>query len=290
MEVELSIVIPAYNEARRIPRYLEAIRRHYASLSFERYEAIIVDDGSCDRTSDIVRQAAADWPQLVLIEHAANRGKGAAVRTGMLAARGTMVLFADADGATPICEEQKLREAIAAGADVAIGSRRGGPSGPEANRPWYRELAGRTFSKLARSYLTLSVADPQCGFKMFRQDTISPLFGPCHEEGYLFDLFVLGAATRIGCRIDEVPVTWVEIPGSKVNLLRDSWRMLTGLERIRKSLRRTALPSRLIVAVPSSESSTVIDEGVPDDHGAPVASGLLTESYAGSPVLPRTSV
>ncbi|SIO56353.1 dolichyl-phosphate beta-glucosyltransferase [Singulisphaera sp. GP187] len=288
MEVELSIVIPAYNEARRIPRYLEAIRCHYASLSLGRYEAIVVDDGSRDGTGDVVRRAAADWPQLVLIEHPTNRGKGAAVRTGMLAARGALVLFADADGATPICEERKLRGAISAGADVAVGSRRGNPDRPEANRPWYRELAGRTFSKLARSYLTLSIADPQCGFKMFGRDLVSPLFGPCREDGYLFDLFVLGAATRMGCRIDEVPVTWVEIPGSKVNLLRDSWRMLTGLERIRKSLQRAAFPARPVVAVPSNESSRGIDKNVPNPE-APVASGLLPESYVGSPMLPRAS-
>ncbi len=239
MEVALSVVIPAYNEAGRLPRYLDAIRGYYSVLAFEGYEAIVVDDGSRDGTGDFVRRAAADWPQLALIEHPTNRGKGAAVRTGMLAARGRAILFADADGATPIGEEEKLREAISAGADVAIGVRgRGSADGPKAYRPWHRDFAGRVFSGIARRYLALPVADTQCGFKMFARGVVPSLFEPCHESGYLFDLYVLKAADRLGYRIVEIPVAWEEIRGSKVQLLRDSWRMLIGLERIRRNFTR----------------------------------------------------
>ncbi len=280
MQAELSIVIPAYNEAGRLPRYLDAIRRHFDALGSEDYEVIVVDDGSRDGTPGVVRRLAAGWPQLALIEQASNRGKGAAVRAGMLAARGEVVLFADADGATPIGEERALREAIRAGADVAVGSRRGGPCGPRADRPWCRDLAGRGFSRVARVYLGLQVADTQCGFKMFCRDLIPALFGPCREEGYLFDLYVLGAAARMGCHLAEVPVEWKEMPGSKVRLVRDSWRMLTGLGRIRRSLRMVDRPAP---GRPSaSESASGVEDPVPP-------SGLLPEVYAASPMLPRAS-
>lgn len=253
MRVEISIVIPAYNEANRLPGYLNAIRCHYSKSPIAGYEVIVVDDGSNDGTGGAVRIAAAEWPELVLIEHTMNRGKGAAVRTGMLAARGEMVLFADADGATPIEEERKFRAAISAGADLAIGSRRGGLGAPPIHRPWFRYLTGLAFSGLARKYIRLPLADPQCGFKMFDRSKVSPLFAPCRENGYLFDLYILGMAIRTGCRIKEIPVIWREIPGSKIDFKRDLWRMLLGLVRIRKSLRHIELQGRSAAAIPTSE-------------------------------------
>ena len=241
MGTELSIVIPAYNEAKRLPAYLESIRLHFTAVPVDGYEAIVVDDGSSDGTAELIRKLEHGWPELRLIEHATNYGKGAAVRTGMLAAIGDMVVFTDADGATPIGEEQKLRAALSTGADVAIGSRHGGKDntdGLKAARPWHRGCAGRVFATLARNYLGLDIADTQCGFKMFRREQVAELFGPCQEVGYIFDLYILGAAVRAGCRVDEIPITWREIPGSKVHLIRDSWRMLSGLKRVRRSLRR----------------------------------------------------
>ena len=244
-----------------------------------------MDDGSRDGTGDFVRRAVADWPQLALIQHPINLGKGAAVRTGMLAARGREVLFADADGATPIDQECKLREAIAAGAEVAIGVRgRGIAGGPNADRRWIRGLAGRVFSSIAGAYLSLPVADTQCGFKIFARGVVPPLFGPCREAGYLFDLYVLKAAQRLGYRIAEIPVDWKEIRGSKVCIIRDSWDMFTGLERIRREFARsgnlpgpTAAAAAGIPPPPSSE---------PYVRGVPPASDPAPDAFPGPAVFP----
>lgn len=238
MSTVLSVVIPAYNEAGRLPRYLDAIRGYFDQSGLADYEVIVVDDGSRDRTAGEVRRRSLCWPQLRLIRHPANRGKGAAVRTGMLAATGLFLLFADADGATPIEEEARFREAIdGGGADVVVGSRRTAMS----RRAWHRKLFGRAFSQAVRMVLPMPACDTQCGFKMFRRGPGIDLFSRCREDAYLFDLEVLAMAARRGYRVAELDIRWDEIPGSKVRLIRDSCRMLAGLPRVRRSV-RTAEP------------------------------------------------
>ena len=232
MSTTLSIILPAFNEAGRLPAYLDAIGPYLGRAGLDDYEVIVVDDGSRDGTADLVDRRAVDWARLSAIRLDRNRGKGAAVRAGVMAARHEFVLFADADGATPIEEEARLRAEIDAGADLAIGSRLASRS-----RAWHRGLTGRAFAAAVRLALTIPARDTQCGFKMFRRDVARRLFDSCGEEGYLFDLHVLALAARLGLRIAEVEVRWSEVPGSKVRLVRDSWRMLSGLPRLRRSVR-----------------------------------------------------
>ena len=233
-----SLVIPAYNEALRLPPYLATIRPYLEARYPGRHEVIVVDDGSRDGLADVLQKAAVDWPALRWIRHESNRGKGAAVATGMLAARGDLVLFADADGATPIAEEAHLAAAIAAGADLAIGSRLLSGSGARRSRNWFRGLAGRLFAALARRMLRLSVRDTQCGFKMFRGEVSRRLFAVVREPGYLFDLELLALAVKFGYRTAEVPINWAEVPGSHLSLARALPKVVRDLWRVRRRLRR----------------------------------------------------
>jgi dolichyl-phosphate beta-glucosyltransferase len=157
----------------------------------------------------------------------------------MLAARGELLLYADADGATPISEEPKLTAAIAAGADVAVGSRLVDENGVTRRRDWTRGLAGRVFAACARCWLRVGVRDTQCGFKMFRREVGRKLFAEARETGYLFDLELLVLAQRHGYRVAEVPVNWSEIAGGHMNLARDSAKMFFGLLRLRRRLTGT---------------------------------------------------
>jgi dolichyl-phosphate beta-glucosyltransferase len=235
-------VIPAYNEAHRLPPYLAAVRDHLDARYGDRCEVIVVDDGSSDGLADLLGQAASGWPRLRLIQHAQNQGKGAAVRTGVLAARGETVLFADADGATPIEEESRLAEAIRGGADVAVGSRLLAAPGVRHARSWTRGLAGRLFAAVARRLLGLAIRDTQCGFKMFRAEAAQRLFTLVREPRYLFDLDVLALATRLGYTIAEVPVNWREVPGGHLSLARELPKVVRDLWRLRCRLRRQVLP------------------------------------------------
>jgi dolichyl-phosphate beta-glucosyltransferase len=238
MTIALSIILPAYNEALRLPAFLTEVRTYLEENHPDAYEVIVVDDGSHDDTAAMLAQIGRDWPALVVLSHPVNRGKGAAVRTGMLAARGDLLLFADADGATPITEAARLQTAIREGADVAIGSRLIQASGLVRKRTWLRRLAGRSFAALARWWLAIPERDTQCGFKMFQRDAGRRLFSAACEDRYLFDLELLALAHRLGLRVVEVPVSWHEVPGSHLSLTRELFRILLGLYRIRRSLRQ----------------------------------------------------
>jgi len=240
--IALSLVIPAYNEAKRLPPYLHSVRTHLASRYAGSHEVIVVDDGSSDGLEEILQGFAADWPQLRFVRHQRNQGKGAAVRTGVLAAQGELILFADADGATPIDEEARLAEAIHAGAELAIGSRLLPAEGLARSRTRLRGLAGRCFAALARRLLRLPVQDTQCGFKMFRRDAAHRLFGLVRESGYLFDLEVLALAQRLGYRIAEVPVRWSEIPGGHLSMTRHLGSILAALWRVHRRVKQSVGP------------------------------------------------
>jgi dolichyl-phosphate beta-glucosyltransferase len=234
--VALSLVIPAYNEMHRLPPYLAAVRTHLWNRYGARHEAIVVDDGSSDGLEQYLAAQRAGWLQLQALRHDHNQGKGAAVRSGVLASRGELVAFADADGATPIAEEPKLAEAIHAGADVAIGSRLLAAVGIQRSRNLARGLAGRAFATIARQWLGIDVRDTQCGFKMFRGQVARQVFALVREPRYLFDLEVLALAKRLGYRIAEVPIRWQEIPGGHLNLVRDLPGILGDLWRLKRRL------------------------------------------------------
>jgi len=231
---DLSLVIPAYNEANRLPRYLQSVRSYFDKALPLRYEVIVVDDGSDDNTGALVWGYILDWPELRCISHRRNSGKGSAMRSGALSATGNVLLFTDADGATPIEYEFALREAVYGGADLAIGVRYG--SDLSTTRRPLRHLLSGVFRCATKFILGTVHRDSQCGFKMMARATARMLFSVAQEKGFLLDLELLTVAARVGLRIAEVPVPFKDIPGSKVALVGDSWKMFVGLSRLRRDL------------------------------------------------------
>jgi dolichyl-phosphate beta-glucosyltransferase len=229
---DLSIVIPAYNEETRIgPTVREMVS--YCRGHERAFEIILVDDGSRDSTTSVARLLSEDFPELRVIRLAANHGKGYAVRTGVVNALGRLVLFADADGATPIEEIERLERALESGVDVAVGSRALRATGVHVRAKLYRHLMGRTFHLLVEWLADGGVKDTQCGFKLFRSAVAQDLFSRMRMNGFSFDVEVLVMARRRGYRIAEVPVNWTHRPGSKVRLTLDSLQMAADLLRIR---------------------------------------------------------
>ena len=229
----LSIVIPAYNESQHIGPTLEAITAYLAQHAVDA-EILVVDDGSTDDTASIVAQFAQGRAAVRLLAHEGNRGKGHAVRRGVLAARGDIVLFCDADGSTPIEEAPKLLALLDAGqTDVAIGSRELPGSELVRPQPWFRRAMGWVFRNLVRLLVIRGFRDTQCGFKAFRRDAAHDVFGRQSIDRFGFDVEVLFIARRLGYRITEVPVRWQDCRDSKVRPVLDSLRMLGDLFRIR---------------------------------------------------------
>jgi dolichyl-phosphate beta-glucosyltransferase len=229
----ISAVFPAYNEQDRLEPTLREAAEYLRSRNIQ-FELIAVDDGSRDGTSLLVRRLSeGDLPELRLIRMPANRGKGYAVRAGVVNARGRLVLFADADGSTPFSEIEKLEAAIEAGAHVAIGSRAMNATGVAVKAKFYRRLIGRTFHALVRRLAVQNILDTQCGFKLFRADVAQDLFSRMHMNGFSFDVEVLLMAQRRGFNISEIPVNWTHKDGSRVNLVTDSMRMARDLFVIR---------------------------------------------------------
>lgn len=230
--VSLSIVVPAYNEALRLPRTLEAIRQHFDTAG-ESYEVIVVDDGSRDGTAGVAEEAARRWPQLSLLRLPANRGKGAAVREGMLRASGAERAFSDADLSTPLEELARLRARLGGDCQVAIASRDLPGSNIELHQPRPRELAGKTYNRLLQLLVLPGIQDSQCGLKVFRADVAVACFTPLRTERFGFDAEVLVRARRLGWTIAEVPVRWRHVEASRVSAHRDAPRMLVDLLRLR---------------------------------------------------------
>ncbi|HWM86101.1 MAG TPA: dolichyl-phosphate beta-glucosyltransferase [Kofleriaceae bacterium] len=228
---DLSVVIPAYNEAARLGPTLERVVE-YCRAHHPAYEVLVVDDGSTDDTAGVVRRFAAGEERVSLIELGGNRGKGAAVREGVLAARGREVLFSDADLATPIEELAKLRERLAAGSDIAIASRAAPGADIRVRQHPMRELMGRSFNLLVRLAALGGIRDTQCGFKLFRRDAGHDLFSRARLDGFAFDVEILWLA-RGRYRVDEVPVVWRHVDDSKVSPGGDAARMFVDLLRIR---------------------------------------------------------
>ncbi len=218
-ECRWSVVIPAYNEAARLPRYLREVVGYFDGRD-EPYEVLVVDDGSADDTGRGVRELSRVHPSVALVSFPENRGKGRAVRAGMRLAHGALRLMADADGATPIVEVKRLEAAIQTGADLAVGSRaRPDPSVARQTRR-HRRVAGHVFNLVARGLGVGDVMDTQCGFKLFRGPVADDLFGALRTEGFGFDVEILLLARRRGYRVVEVAVNWADQPGSKVGVLR----------------------------------------------------------------------
>jgi dolichyl-phosphate beta-glucosyltransferase len=231
-EPMISVIIPAFNEQDRLEPTLRSIVGYLRSRGVAR-EVIVVDDGSRDGTSDLAARLSSEFPEVRMIRLARNSGKGCAVRTGVLNAMGTEVLFADADGATPIEEIERLEAALAAGADVAIGSRALYARGVEVRTRFYRKVMGRIFHSLVSMLTVRGIQDTQCGFKLLKAGIAHDLFCRMRMDGFSFDVEVLLMAQRCGYKVAEIPVNWTHQPGSRVNLVTDSLRMAVDLFRIR---------------------------------------------------------
>lgn len=222
-----SVAIPCYNEAARIG---DTVRSTIDYLSAESPEAelIVINDGSTDATPAIVREALAGAKiKTRLIENFPNRGKGAAVRSGLLAATKPIGLFFDADLSTPLSEIPKLIEPIARGeVDIVFGSRALDRQLIGVHQPWRREQAGRVFNLIVRLATGMPFWDTQCGFKAFRIDVCRPILEKAQTVGFAFDVELLFLAYRAGLRLREIPVRWNHAEGSKVRVIHDSLRML----------------------------------------------------------------
>lgn len=236
------MVVPAYNEERRIGATLKAVFEYLRGLG-QPAELVVVDDGSSDGTLELLRSAEASAPDGVevrVISYRPNRGKGAAVRAGCLVATGAYILFTDADLATPITEAGKLWEALDQGYDLAIGSRiQLDGSDLRSSQPRYRQTLGRLYRRLHSILLLPGIADTQCGFKAFTHEAARLLFSNQRIDGIVFDAEILYLAQSKGYRIAQVPVLWTSVGGSRMRVTaKQAWRVFRDLCSIRGAHRR----------------------------------------------------
>jgi dolichyl-phosphate beta-glucosyltransferase len=236
--VDLSIVVPAYNEEHRLPPTLAKLKAFLDTQPL-RYEIVVVDDGSKDNTIGVTNALMATIPNLRLVKQPRNRGKGAAVRVGMLEARGQIRVMCDADGSMPAEELPKLlAPIIACKAAIAIGSRYVSGAKTDVKQPFYRVLWSRLCNRVIQKSLVPGVRDTQCGFKAFTAESARDLFRYGRIDGWAFDLEILALARRRGYEIAEVGVEWKDDGRSRVNPLRDMWKVISEAMTIRRNLRR----------------------------------------------------
>lgn len=228
----LAVIVPAYNESERILPTLERIGEYLATQPYA-WSVTVISDGSSDDTHAIATQFAATHPGFSAVEYRPNRGKGYAVRYGVLRAEADWILFSDADLATPIEEIEKLLAQVSESTPIAIGSRPLKDSKLEIRQPWYREFAGRVFNLLVQTLAVRGIQDTQCGFKLFKKEVGHDIFRRSKVDRFGFDFEVLMIASDLGHSIAEVPVVWRHQEGSKVVLMRDGPDMIRHLIRLR---------------------------------------------------------
>jgi glycosyltransferase involved in cell wall biosynthesis len=231
---QLSIVIPAYNESARIEHALDRVLSCIDDKHWDA-EVLVIDDGSKDDTAAIVQSWMTLHPRLHLVQNPGNRGKGYSVRNGLLQAAGEIVLFTDADLSSPMEEAERLLDAIAEGADVAIGSRWMDRSRQTIHQPLYRQFFGRCFNWVTRTVMGLPFKDTQCGFKAFKRSAAQVIFRLQTIERWGFDPEILFIARKLKYTIREVPVTWGHDERSRMSYLKDGIKMLEDMARIRSN-------------------------------------------------------
>ncbi len=235
--IHLSVILPAYNEETRLPDTLAHVNAYLVAQSFDA-EVIVVDDGPTDGTAEIVRALAEGTKSLRLLQHpdGANHGKGAAVRRGMLAARGEYRLFMDADNSTTLEQVSSMWPWFDQNYDVVIGSRKTRGALIMVRQAWYKELAGRCGNLVIRSLAVPGIEDTQAGFKMFTRRSAEAIFPRQTIERWGYDIELLAIARQLGFRIREVPIVWINAPGSKVRM-NAYLEVLSEVCRIRRNMK-----------------------------------------------------
>jgi len=233
--VFLTVIVPVFNEEQRVeiavPRLFQ-----YLEQEFGKWEVLYIDDGSTDNTYQLLSRIQQEHPGLRVIRSKKNLGKGNAIRLGLQEAKGDFVMFSDADFSTPIEETGKLLDALHKNHDIAIGSRGLKASNIEVRQSWARENMGKMFNRIIRAILPLKISDTQCGFKMFRKESLLIILPRMQMNGFAFDVEMLMIGQIHGMRIAEIPVTWRNAKGSKVHPIRSSIQMLKDVIAIRRRM------------------------------------------------------
>lgn len=235
MTASLAIIIPTFNEASRIGQTIAALRSHLATLGID-WQIRVVDDGSGDATTEMVARLAAEDARIVL-QREAHRGKGGAVRAGMLAARHDLRFMCDADLSMPVEELSRFLALVPSSFDIVIGSREGAGA-RRVGEPGHRHAMGRAFNALVRGLVVPGIEDTQCGFKLFTGAAADSVFSRTTIDGWAFDIEALAIARRLGLRVHELPIEWHYRALSRVSPLRDSWLMARDVLKIRANAAR----------------------------------------------------
>ncbi|MCM8763999.1 MAG: glycosyltransferase family 2 protein [Candidatus Omnitrophica bacterium] len=231
-KIDLSIVIPAYNEEKTIQNTLNKVYDFFKKTDLI-FEIIVVDDGSSDLTALKVNEIKRNYSCINLVSYPKNAGKGEAVKRGVMASKGNLILFSDADLSTPISEVGKFLPFINQGYDIVIGSRRVKNSLITNKQPLYRRISGRIFQSLVRLILNLPFSDTQCGFKLFKRHIARELFSSLVHKGFIFDVEIVYKANVAGYKIKEIGVIWANDPSTTVKFLKDSLKCFIDLIKIR---------------------------------------------------------
>lgn len=239
-DMKISLVIPMYNESSIIEGAVKTFSEYLAS-TFEDWELIFVDDGSADGCASVVEKAAQSQPRIRLCSYTPNRGKGYAVRTGMLAAEGDLILFTDCDNAYGTDALGRMAAVFSGSdADIVVGSRNLSKDGYEGYT-WIRKIASKTYIRMIKMAAGFRLSDSQCGIKGFRRNAAKRIFSNCEVDRFAFDLEVLMIANKLGLKIEEMPVKIVNHRESKVNVMRDSVKMLRDVRRMKKRIQKKEL-------------------------------------------------
>lgn len=241
----ISAVIPVYNEASCLEENLVIVNDFLKREFIDRYEIVCVDDGSDDESLGILERFSGEMP-LVIKSHEKNRGKGAAIKTGMTTSRGDMVFFFDADLSTPLEEIRRFLPCFDEGVDVVIGTRKSSDADIRKFQPPHRVIMGMGYTYLVNLIMGLKISDFTCGFKAFTRKATDEIFPRMRIDGWSYDVEILYLARHLGLQVKEVPVTWENKPGSKVSLIKDTIRSFTELLKIRKLHKSEALASKKV--------------------------------------------
>ncbi len=232
--MDISIIIPAFNEEKRLASTLDKIYGYLSAKDWQ-YEVIVVDDGSLDKTKEVALASSLNKSgKLILLQNHKNMGKGYSVKAGIFASKFEYTLFSDADLSTPIEEVEKLSFYISSGFDIAIGSRSIPGSDVKVHQPFYRESMGRLFNWLVQFFVFKGIIDTQCGFKLFKSRVAKELAACLAIDGFSFDVEMLYLALKRGYQVKEVPVIWLNSSASRVNPVIDSAKMFWDILRIKR--------------------------------------------------------